>query len=185
MTAKITPKFQNQRADTISLADVQRLILADPSLPSSLRRDIASSLNTLGNAFGKMLEAIPASPAAIRDMLQRKSAAMVGISRGRWNNVRSHTCIALLHLRLIAFPAEETKGKREIEKGFPANLLPALERYLNIHRPRLLAQVCRNPAANRAEAPTRLWISQLGNPLSISNFCTHIGRHTEKRFGCP
>ena len=104
MTAKITPKFQNQRADTISLADVQRLILADPSLPSSLRRDIASSLNTLGNAFGKMLEAIPASPAAIRDMLQRKSAAMVGISRGRWNNVRSHTCIALLHLRLIAFP---------------------------------------------------------------------------------
>jgi len=83
----------------------------------------------------------------------------------------------------FVFPAEETKGKREIEKGFPANLLPALERYLNIHRPRLLAQVTRYPAANRAEAATRLWISQLGNPLSISTFCIHIGRHTEKRFG--
>jgi hypothetical protein len=83
----------------------------------------------------------------------------------------------------FVFPAEETKGKREIEKGFPANLLPALDRYLNIHRPRLLAQVTHYPAANRAEAPTRLWISQLGNPLSISTFCIHIGRHTEKRFG--
>jgi hypothetical protein len=104
MTTKFKPKFQNQRADTINLAEVRRLMLADPSFSPAQRRAIASSLNTLGKAFGKMLEAIPASPPAIRDMLQRKTAAMVGISRGRWNNVRSHICLALLRLGLITIP---------------------------------------------------------------------------------
>ncbi len=83
----------------------------------------------------------------------------------------------------FVFPAEETKGGREIEKSFPAILQPALERYLTVHRPRLLAQQSRCLAADRPEAPRRLWISKHGNPLSISNFCGHIGRHTQQRFG--
>ena len=38
-------------------------------------------------------------------------------------------------------------------------------------------------SGDRAEAPLRLWISRNGNPLSLSGLSTHIGRHTQKRFG--
>jgi len=81
------------------------------------------------------------------------------------------------------FPAEETKGKREIEKSFPTCLVVALKRYLAHHRPRLLSAKLGSAAANRAEAPMRLWISRDGNPLSLSGFAKRIGHHTQKRFG--
>ena len=90
--------------EPITLAEVRRRILADPTLSLGQRRDIASSLNTLGKAAGRMLEAILASPPVIRDLIQHKTAAMVGASRGRWNNVRSHTCLAMLQVGLVVIP---------------------------------------------------------------------------------
>lgn len=104
MTTKNTGKDQELSAKPATLAEVRHRILDDPALPLGQRRDIASSLNTLGKAVGKMLEAVPAHPTALRAMLQRKTAAMVGISRGRWNNVRSHTGLALLHLGVVTIP---------------------------------------------------------------------------------
>lgn len=83
----------------------------------------------------------------------------------------------------LVFPAEETKGAREIEKTFPASLLVPMTRYLDCHRPRLLSPKLQHPSKEQAQAPVRLWISRFGNPLSLSGFCTHIGHHTEKRFG--
>jgi integrase/recombinase XerD len=81
------------------------------------------------------------------------------------------------------FAADETKGRRAVEKSFPASLVVPMKRYLKLHRPKLLAAFMGPVSADRAEAPLRLWISNYGNPLSLSGFATHIGQHTRERFG--
>ncbi len=104
MTTKVATKPPLPEPVFITMAEVSRRILADLSLPLAQRKDIVSSLNTLAKASSQLLEAIPAKPPFIRDLIRRKTAAMVGISTGRWNNVRSHICLALLHLEIITIP---------------------------------------------------------------------------------
>lgn len=83
----------------------------------------------------------------------------------------------------FAFAAGETKGRQAIERSFPASLMTPMKRYLEVHRPKLLTACKGAGSADRREAPLRLWISNYGNPLSLSGFAAHIGQHTLERFG--
>lgn len=77
---------------------------------------------------------------------------------------------------LIAIPGEQTKNHRPIEMALPAALVPALDTYLAVHRPHLLAR--------RREGSTQsLWLSNTGQPLSGMRAWSVITRHTRERLG--
>lgn len=59
------------------------------------RRDMLSALDTAGRVFSRPLNAIRATPAAIRDLFGNSSGAEVGVSAKRWANVRSEVGKAL------------------------------------------------------------------------------------------
>lgn len=73
----------------------------------------------------------------------------------------------------IDIPAEETKTGRPIEVHFPEVLLPALCRYLEIHRPLLLA----------GGASDRLWIGRWGRPIKCEKLGLRISEVTERLLG--
>lgn len=73
----------------------------------------------------------------------------------------------------IDIPAEETKTGRPIEMLFPEVLLPALYRYLEIHRPLLLA----------GGVSDRLWIGRWGYPIKSEKLGLRISEVTESLLG--
>lgn len=73
----------------------------------------------------------------------------------------------------IYIPAEETKTGQPIEMDFPEALLPALFRYLEIHRPLLLA----------SHVSDRLWISRWGRPIKSEKLGLRISDVTESILG--
>lgn len=89
------PAFLSQVADRIA---------ADLSLPATKRGEIRSALRALAAAAGRMLDAIPADAAHIRDLLKHRSAAAAGLTRERWTNVRSLVCTALLRVGVLTLP---------------------------------------------------------------------------------
>jgi integrase len=80
----------------------------------------------------------------------------------------------------LCFDASETKGDNAIECRWPEGLVEGLERYLDIHRQRLL----RNPSAATPATPA-LWISQQGRPMSSAAVEAQIGDRTRETFGKP
>ena len=73
----------------------------------------------------------------------------------------------------IDIPAAETKTGRPIEMFFPEVLLPALCRYLEIHRPLLLA----------GGVSDRLWIGRWGRPIKSEKLGLRISELTEMLLG--
>jgi integrase len=78
-----------------NLADLRAAILSDEALPVLRRRAIASAFNTVGKALGRPLEALPTDPARLRPQLAGLTPAMVGLSKGSWQNA-----LSLLHAGL-------------------------------------------------------------------------------------
>jgi integrase len=77
---------------------------------------------------------------------------------------------------VIAIPGEQTKNHRPIEMAVPPVLAAALETYLAVHRPYLLAQ--------RAVSQTQsLWLSNTGQALSGLRAWKMITTHTRQRLG--
>jgi integrase len=81
----------------------------------------------------------------------------------------------------IDIPAEETKTRRPIEAPWPAALTPALEVYLNEHRPILAKRVGRwtRPVGNA------LWVSSDGSPMRPRALYEMIVARTAEAFGKP
>jgi integrase len=72
-----------------SLADILVAVLS-ADLPGRRRQDMASALRTVSRALGKPLASIPADPRRLSARLEQVSPRAIGVSPGRWNNIRSH-----------------------------------------------------------------------------------------------
>lgn len=75
--------------------------------------------------------------------------------------------------RYIVIPAIETKTRVSIEFAFPALLVPYLEIYLTMLRPRML----------RVLPCQALWVSPRGGALGYPAFGEIVSRHTLRRLG--
>ncbi len=74
----------------------------------------------------------------------------------------------------VAFEADEMKNRRPRSLGeWPADLVPALQRYLDVFRPMLLA----------GQQSQRLWISSGGGESTAIYLASRIARHTKAAFG--
>ena len=84
-----------------SLADLLAT-LQTVDLPERKRQEISSAIRTVGRALGRSTEDIPADARVLANRLKDVAPAAFGISRGRWNNVRSLLRTALTFVRPIS-----------------------------------------------------------------------------------
>lgn len=64
--------------------------VSSADLPTRRRQEMASALRTVSRALGIPLASIPADPRRLSGKLKQVSPLAIGISPGRWNNIRSH-----------------------------------------------------------------------------------------------
>ena len=79
---------QTQCASAPNLADLLAMLEAG-SFPERKRQEMASAIRTIARALGRPQEEIPANGRLLASRLKDVSPAAIGISTGRWNNVRS------------------------------------------------------------------------------------------------
>ncbi len=78
-----------------SLAGIKALIENDSNLPATARRDLVSALNRIEALFGTPLPAIPATPAALREIFQGPVTPAIGVSKKTLANLRSNAIRAV------------------------------------------------------------------------------------------
>lgn len=78
-----------------SLSDVIAYIKNHPEIASARQREMISAIRTVCRILSLPPELVSAAPAALREKLKSVSHVSAGLSRGRWNNVRSLTLAAL------------------------------------------------------------------------------------------
>ena len=78
---------------------------------------------------------------------------------------------------LLTVGATETKNREEIEGPWPANLVDALERYLQVHREALL------DGSKPRLSTAALWISRQGNAMGADSIYAQICGRTKEEFG--
>jgi hypothetical protein len=72
-----------------TLADVVTVVTSAPDLTKAQCQDMASAVRTVARALGKPPESIPADPAMLARRLAEVAPVSIGITDGRWSNVRS------------------------------------------------------------------------------------------------
>jgi hypothetical protein len=84
------------RGSTPTLADLLAAIGAS-NLSDRKRQELACAVRTVSRALGKSPENVPADARLLANRLKDVAPAALGISRGRWNNIRSllRTALAL------------------------------------------------------------------------------------------
>jgi integrase len=87
---------QIQGASAPSLADLLAALATD-DLPERKRQELGSAIRTASRALGQSPQNIPADARLLASRLKQVAPAAIGLSRGRWNNVRSllRTALAL------------------------------------------------------------------------------------------
>jgi integrase len=83
------------------LADLLATIQAG-NLPERKRQEFASAVRTAARALGRPPENIPAEARLLASRLKAVAPAAIGISRGRWNNVRALLRAALALIQPIS-----------------------------------------------------------------------------------
>lgn len=83
------PASRGNHVPEPSLADVLAAVLS-ANLPDRRRQDMASALRTVSRALGRPLISVPADARRLSAKLKQVSPRSIGISPGRWNNIRSH-----------------------------------------------------------------------------------------------
>ena len=78
-----------------TLEDVRQHVLSNGTVDPKRQRELCSGLSTIGKALNKPLAEISADPATLQRQLERITAAMVGVSKGRWRNAQSYCRSAL------------------------------------------------------------------------------------------
>src|SRR5712671_4513291 len=88
---------QSECASAPSLADLLATLAAG-DLPERKRQELRSAIRTVARALGQSPENIPADGRLLASRLKEVAPAAIGISRGRWNNIRSllRTALALV-----------------------------------------------------------------------------------------
>lgn len=77
----------------------------------------------------------------------------------------------------LSIPDEETKTNTGFEGDLPSMLTPYLDRYLEFHRPFLLARSKGDVDARR------LWLDRSGKPMTEHALRDQINKHTREAFG--
>ncbi len=95
-------------ASVTSLADLLATLQAS-KLPERRRQEIASAIRTAARALGRPPENIPAEGRLLASRLKEVAPAAIGISRGRWNNVRALLRAALALIQPIS-PGRHRNG---------------------------------------------------------------------------
>jgi hypothetical protein len=91
-----------------SLADLLATLQAS-NLPERRKQEIASAIRTAARALGRPPEDIPAEARLLASRLKEVVPAAIGISRGRWNNVRALLRAALALIQPIS-PGRHRNG---------------------------------------------------------------------------
>jgi hypothetical protein len=88
---------QTEGASAPSLADLLATLAAS-DLPERKRQELGSAIRTVARALGQSPPNIPADARLLASRLKDVAPAAIGISRGRWNNIRSllRTALALI-----------------------------------------------------------------------------------------
>ena len=84
-----------------TLADVVDAVRA-ADLPKQRRQEISAALRTAARAIGKPLDRVPADPRRLAALLSEVSPIALGLSPGRWANVRSLTRAGLALVQPMA-----------------------------------------------------------------------------------
>jgi integrase len=92
---------QTECASALSLADLLTIIGAS-TLPERKRQELSSAVRTASRALGKSPDNVPADARLLASRLKHVAPAAMGISRGRWNNVRSLLRTALTLIQPIS-----------------------------------------------------------------------------------
>lgn len=71
-----------------NLADVL-IAVARADLPERRRQDMASAVRSVARALGRSPEELPADPRLLSKRLAEVAPQSLGLSRGRWSNIRS------------------------------------------------------------------------------------------------
>jgi integrase len=87
-----------------TLEDVRQRIISDHTLGLRRRQELSSALRTVGKVLGRRLEEVPADPAYLQRRLRGITAAMAGLSKGRWRNASSYSRSALQHVGVTHVP---------------------------------------------------------------------------------
>ena len=84
----------------------------------------------------------------------------------------------------LQFEAGETKTRRRLEADLPKPLVAALETYLTIHRPALLAaRKLADPSCAQEVREDGLWISQIGTRMAEITIFNRLVDLTRAKFG--
>src|SRR5262245_48627898 len=84
-----------------TLADLLATLQAG-DLPERKRQELVSAIRTTARALARSLETIPANGRLLANRLKEVAPAAIGISRGRWNNVRALLRAALALVQPIS-----------------------------------------------------------------------------------
>jgi integrase len=109
------------------------------NLPPIQKRDQISAIRTIARLLGAELNEIDADPARLRRRLETITSQAAGLSRGRWNNIRSLVGKALALARPVMPGRQKTPLLSEWEallaplaRNRASNLL-AVARYLSVY----------------------------------------------------
>ena len=83
----IDPRLVFSSTGPGSMADV--LGRAEAEMTGTKRRDTVSGFSSAAKALGIDWRAVPATPTALRDLLNSRCAAELGLSDRRWSNICS------------------------------------------------------------------------------------------------
>jgi len=86
------------------------------NLPERRRQEISSALRTIARAIGKPPERIPSHPRLLAARLKQIAPTAIGISRGRWNNIRS---LARAGVALVQ-PMSPGRNRNRVTPGWQA-----------------------------------------------------------------
>jgi hypothetical protein len=160
MKARLHSAAPLQQAGGLAITSLQilevGLSLMDENAPKEVRRVMLSQ--AISYRDGLIIALLAFAP------LRRQNLAFLAIDRH---------LIQIGTDRYVVIPASETKTRTPIEFAIPAVLLPYLDIYLEVVRPRLL----------KTRLSQALWINSRGTKLNYGAFGDIVSRHTLRRLG--
>jgi len=93
---------QTEAVPALSLADLLARVAAS-GLPERKRQELSSAIRTVARALDRLPEDVPADGRLLAGRLKDVAPTAIGISRGRWANIRSLLRIALALVQPISF----------------------------------------------------------------------------------
>jgi hypothetical protein len=87
-----------------TVSDVIRGLERDTELDPNRRRELCSALRKVCGVLRLDGGSVPAAPQHLRLLLTPITAAMAGVTKGRWANIRSLAFKALIHVGLCSMP---------------------------------------------------------------------------------